>query len=150
MRIVLLDRTALAAIRFYRRHLSARKGFSCAYRCHTGCASCSTLGLRAIRRHGLWSGLALLKQRLERCGVAHRRFGQPATPRAPQGGPHALQAGFCDAACDGSDLDCLSAPCEIVGGCTDISDCSWRRKQRAASVDEAIYIPPPRPPRPDA
>lgn len=150
MRIVLLDGMALAAIRFYQRRLSPGKGFSCAYRCHTGCASCSTLGLRAIRRHGLWTGLAMLGERLERCGVAHRRFGQPATQHAPRGAWRSLQAGFCDAGCDGSDLDCLSAPCEIVGGCGDASDCSWRRKQPDAAADEAIYIPPPRAPRPDA
>ena len=48
---------ALCAITFYQRCLSPAKGFSCAYRFHTGCQSCSVLGYRAIRRFGVWRGL---------------------------------------------------------------------------------------------
>ena len=40
----------LAAIHGYKRHVSPRKGFACAYRVHLGACSCSTLGLRAISR----------------------------------------------------------------------------------------------------
>jgi len=50
---------ALLAITLYQRHLSPYKGFRCAYALHTGRASCSRLGYRAIRRHGL-RGLGLL------------------------------------------------------------------------------------------
>lgn len=64
-------RLALWAIRCYQRHLSPRKGFSCAYRVHRGGASCSAHGYRMIQRHGLALGLALLRRRLRRCGEAH-------------------------------------------------------------------------------
>ena len=44
---------ALAAITLYQRFVSPRKGFSCAYRFHTGGPSCSVLGFRAVRRYGV-------------------------------------------------------------------------------------------------
>ena len=65
-------RLALWAIRLYQRHLSPRKGFSCAYRIVTGGASCSAHGYRVIQRHGLSLGLPLLRRRLARCGDIHR------------------------------------------------------------------------------
>ena len=51
----------------YQRYLSPYKGFCCAYRVHTGRASCSSLGRRAIRAHGLFGGLVLLSERFKRC-----------------------------------------------------------------------------------
>ena len=101
---------ALTLIRFYQRHLSPLKGFRCAYRAHTGHASCSQLGYRAIRRHRILKGLALLRQRLERCGDMHRA--------ATRTGFAHYQRGHCDvvpldACVDGA--DCLNvADC---GGC---------------------------------
>lgn len=77
---------ALAAIRFYQRHLSPHKGFCCAYRQHTGAGSCSELGHRAIRRHGVFQGLGVLNRRLTLCGVAHRRFDPRVRPLAAQRG----------------------------------------------------------------
>lgn len=62
-----MRRFALEAIRIYQRHVSPRKGFSCAYRSHLGRFSCSTLGYRAIRRYGLLKGLAVLRQRTSLC-----------------------------------------------------------------------------------
>ena len=51
--------------------LSPRKGFSCAYLHHMGCASCSRLGYRAIRRRGIGLGLGLLCARFGRCRAVH-------------------------------------------------------------------------------
>ena len=65
---------ALPAIQLYKRHLSPYKGFCCAYRSHLGRFSCSTLGFRAIRMYGVIKGIAVLRQRLKRCGVVHRRY----------------------------------------------------------------------------
>lgn len=70
-----MRRFALEAIRIYQRHVSPRKGFSCAYRSHLGRFSCSTLGYRAIRRCGLLKGLAVLRQPTSLCAqtlVVHR------------------------------------------------------------------------------
>jgi putative component of membrane protein insertase Oxa1/YidC/SpoIIIJ protein YidD len=81
---------ALCAIQLYRRYVSPYKGFSCAYRVHTGCASCSTLGYRAIRRYGLRNGLGILSHRLDRCSFAH---GLSEKKRSSH---RSSQAGFCD------------------------------------------------------
>lgn len=104
----LLRRLALRSIRFYQRHLSPLKGFSCAYRVHTGRASCSGLGFRAIRRYGVWHGLGVLRERTHLCGVAYRRY-RPVVPCRP----HA-QAGFCDVpACDCGMPSCDLPGCQI-------------------------------------
>ena len=150
---------ALGAIRLYQRFISPHKGFGCAYRLHTGGASCSTLAYRAIRRHGLFTGLALLDQRLDRCGEAHRRHGQEAARRL---GP---QAGLCDLSCDAPcDLDggghglprgmsnCASAACD----CTNCASCDcgdWRRRgdtsrpRKKRDREKWVRIPPSSPHR---
>ncbi|MCP5283758.1 MAG: membrane protein insertion efficiency factor YidD [Burkholderiaceae bacterium] len=51
---------AIALIRGYKRFLSPAKGFNCAYRVYCGRASCSTFGIRAIRRFGTYRGIGLL------------------------------------------------------------------------------------------
>lgn len=125
---------ALLAITFYRRHLSPHKGFSCAYRVHTGCASCSALGLRAIRRYGVWKGIRVLLQRMERCGVAHRRY---------RWGPLG-QRGSVDCSCDLPDLHCGGcdgdgcSACDLADGCG--CDLPGRRK-RSPEQEAAVHIP---------
>ncbi len=64
----MMQRLVLWAIEVYQRHLSPRKGFSCAYRCHTGHASCSQS-----------PGLAVMplefrpRQTLQYSGLIHNR-----------------------------------------------------------------------------
>ena len=108
----MLREPALAAIGVYQRYVSPHKGFCCAYRAHTGRASCSALGARAIRRHGLLAGCVLLRRRLKRCGDVYRHH-HPSGPR-----PRAAQRGDCDISCDlpgdgcdGSDV------CDVCDGC---------------------------------
>ena len=113
----------LAAIRGYKRHLSPRKGFACAYRVHLGACSCSTLGLRAISRYGAWRGLGVLRLRLEQCHlVAEERRARPFLARA-------VQAGFvdCDVPCDGSCIDASS--------CSNCDGCGFEAFEFAACVD---------------
>ena len=107
---------ALGAIGAYKRYLSPYKGFCCAYREHTGRASCSTLGARVIRRHGVFAGLTLLRQRTRRCGSVHRQCRTDASrPRAAQRGDCDL--GGCDlGGCDLPDLACDSCNCGDCGG----------------------------------
>ena len=118
----------LAAIRGYRRHLSPRKGFACAYRVHAGCASCSSLGLRAISRYGAWRGLGVLRLRLEQCRlVAEERRARRFTLVA--------QAGFidCDVPCDASCVDGSACDaCAWTG--TGDWDCDWFGSRRSASA----------------
>lgn len=126
---------ALALIRMYQRHLSPYKGFSCAYRMHTQCASCSALGYRAIRRLGLVDGIGALRKRLRKCRAAHQRYAPPQ--RIPS-----KQAGYCDllvcdaAALYGPDLACLA--------------CDFASREGHRDRDEALremHLPPSRPPR---
>ena len=117
-----MRRLALAAIGVYQRHVSPYKGFCCAYRAHTGGASCSTLGARVIRRHGLFTGVVLLRQRLKRCGEVHRQFHLPG-PR-----PLAAQRGDCDVGCDAPGDGCDA--CDVFDGCDGCDGCDWPERKR--------------------
>ena len=121
----------LAAIRAYQRYVSPYKGFCCAYHVHTAHASCSTLGYRAVRRYGALSGLAILRKRLNRCGVAQRR----CAPTRYQ--PFPYQRGDCDLPCD---LPWDWADACNCGGCDGPEP--KRRKRRKG--EKEIYIPPQR------
>lgn len=113
---------ALAAIRFYQRHLSPHKGFSCALRVATGGASCSAYGHAVIARFGLKRGLGLLQRRLELCGHVHMRTHAAAPPHPRL----KYQQGFCDApTCDGPcDLPCHGhGHCLSADTAIDVADC---------------------------
>ncbi|MBV8379404.1 MAG: membrane protein insertion efficiency factor YidD [Paucibacter sp.] len=142
-----MRRAVLAAIRIYQRHLSPHKGFSCAYREHTGRASCSALGYRAVRRYGVIAGFALIRQRTYLCGVVHRRHRPPlARLRA--------ERGVCDVSCD---LPChggcdhsgtcdfghvLSSIFDFLGGC-DCGGCNWpSRSYKDDAAEKYVYIAP--------
>ncbi|NUZ05352.1 membrane protein insertion efficiency factor YidD [Schlegelella koreensis] len=138
----------LAAIRAYQRFVSPYKGFCCAYRQHTGRASCSTLGYRVIRRHGVVGGLTLLRQRTYRCGVSHRRFAFRSQRLHPERG-----VCDCDLPCD-SDCDLpsgrgLSKVCDFLS-CCDCGGCDWPRRERrdhrrkSMEKEKYVYIPPQR------
>jgi putative component of membrane protein insertase Oxa1/YidC/SpoIIIJ protein YidD len=99
----MMKRLALAAIGFYQRFISPYKGFSCAYRVHTGRASCSALGRRAIERFGVRKGIGVLRLRLTRCGDTHRHH-------AARNPTLRHQAGFVDCACDVPDLSGCDVP----------------------------------------
>ena len=137
----------LLAIRGYQRFLSPHKGFCCAYRAHTGRCSCSVLGYRAVRRFGTLDGLAVLRRRMYRCGVAHRRYGSTWPARRPP----IAQRGDCD--CD--------FPCDGFGGggggrgggaanfCNGCGGCDFpsgddRRKRKDSKDQRHVYVPPRR------
>lgn len=129
----------LATIRAYQRYLSPHKGFSCAYRVHTGRSSCSALGYRAIQIHGVLAGFIILRERLYLCGVSHRRF----TPSRPR--PHVKQRGDCDIGCDGYALPSgrsLGKLCDFLS-CCDAGSCDWpERKRKKQDQEKYVYIPP--------
>ncbi len=111
-----LPRTlALQAISLYQRYLSPYKGYRCAYAFHTGCASCSRLGFRAIRWRGLLDGLVLLFRRLGRCRDVFDRHRERVAPPATTRRASTIardQRGICDAlACIPCDSGC-AAPCD--------------------------------------
>jgi putative component of membrane protein insertase Oxa1/YidC/SpoIIIJ protein YidD len=108
-----MKKIALLAIRFYQRCISPIKGYRCAYAVHSGRASCSGLGYRAIRRYGLWRGLGVLDSRLEQCGIAYRRHAPSQLTR---------QAGECDGG------DCDVGDCDFAD--CDVGDCDRKRRRR--------------------
>lgn len=158
----LLRQALLWAITAYQRFVSPYKGFSCAYRCHTGRASCSHLGWRAVRRWGVRGGLAVLNQRLFMCGVAFRRYGPLQPQRRVYRGPWSAQQGLCDMACDApcdgpGDASCGGggrSPCSLgnLFSCLDCAPCdAWdrrrsqpssRRKGKGWGDEKYVYIPP--------
>jgi putative component of membrane protein insertase Oxa1/YidC/SpoIIIJ protein YidD len=131
----------LAAIRAYQRYLSPHKGFACAYRVHTGRSNCSALGYRAVRRHGVFAGLGLIRRRTLLCGVAHRRHAPPLAALQPQ-------RGVCDLGCD------LPGHCDWPGGhglgtlgdglsWCDCCSCDWPSRRRTGREQErTVYLPP--------
>ena len=136
---------ALALICGYQSYLSPYKGFRCALRAHTGCASCSALGYRAIRMKGLLKGVAILRERLLVCGIAHRRYGP--TQRKPR----LSQRGDCDFGCDDLPLDGDCGGGKGKGSlcdgarCFDWLGCDWPskdKKRRKGKDEKYIHIPP--------
>jgi len=105
---------ALAAIGFYQRHLSPRKGFSCAYRTHTTGMGCSGFGKHAISKHGLLLGLVLLHRRFAKCAWHAHSVSSARRVYRSNLGPLGRQAGF---------ADCDLGACDGPGGC-DGPDCS--------------------------
>ncbi len=123
---------ALWAIRLYQRLISPHKGFRCAYRGYTGHAGCSALGYRAIRRFGVIGGVKVLRSRLNKCGVAYRRY-RPAPTFMPAG-----QGGFLDCDCGGGPDSCDANPCDCNPCDIDWGNNKKRKKQRDR------YVPPRR------
>lgn len=145
---ILMRTFFLATIRAYQRYLSPYKGFSCAYRVHTGRSSCSALGYRAIRIHGVLAGFVILRERMFLCGVAHRRY-SVTRPKL-----YAKQGGYCDIGCDGADcgsgcdgchfphIEGLSNVCNCLSYC-DVGSCDWpERKRRRQDEEKYVHIPP--------
>ncbi|VWX59340.1 conserved hypothetical protein [Burkholderiales bacterium 8X] len=118
----------LAAIRFYQRAISPSKGFGCAHRVHRGSASCSALGLRAVRRYGVLKGMAVLRLRLGRCSEVYREAHPPRKALMRRAVPP-LQRGSCEVPCD--------LHCDAPGGrllevcdCLDCGSCGSRRREK--------------------
>lgn len=122
-----MKQLALLCIRAYQRWLSPRKGFCCAYRAHTGGASCSGFGYAAIAKHGLLLGLRLLHRRFAKCAWQAQK-GRAAAPVRRYASPQlAAQAGFCDGA------DCLAAGCDGI-------DCGAALPDLACNADAACCV----------
>ncbi|WP_413816627.1 membrane protein insertion efficiency factor YidD [Piscinibacter gummiphilus] len=136
---------ALASIRLYQKLISPYKGFCCAYRVHTGRASCSTLGYRAIRRYGVLGGITLIRSRTHLCGVAHRRhLSLPRRPLHPQQGVCDFGCDLpCDPSCDLPFGKVFSGACDFVS-CCDCGSCDWpdRKRKTAVKDEQYVYIPP--------
>jgi putative component of membrane protein insertase Oxa1/YidC/SpoIIIJ protein YidD len=128
---------ALAAIWFYQRYLSPLKGFACAFGVHTGRDSCSAYSKRVIARHGLLTGLALLKRRLSACAEVHQRH----SPQHHVSARYRAQAGHCDLPCDLPHTHCeVGDACQVLecASCntSDTSCRDWWRNWRRDRYNE--------------
>lgn len=141
----MMKKLVLLAIAFYQRYLSPYKGFRCAYRKHTGRASCSELGRRVIRRYGVLKGSLVLRQRMHLCGVVHRRW-------SPVRRPLAAQRGDCDVGCcDFSPDAACNGPCDgnwrgrfpSLWSCCDVGGCDWpsENDKRKKEGEADVHIP---------
>lgn len=111
----------LAAIRFYRAHLSHRKGYHCAWGRAAGRDTCSGVGLRAFRRAGVRRGWALMQRQFDRCTLASTASTHSGRYRRLR--PLAAQRGDCD--CGGPDLDCADGCGDHRGGRCRPPACGW-------------------------
>ncbi|MCL2636277.1 MAG: membrane protein insertion efficiency factor YidD [Betaproteobacteria bacterium] len=78
-------RIAIHAIALYQKHLSPHKGWSCAYRVHTGDNSCSQHAKCTIEQAGFLRALPLIWRRLRACGHAHIALSNQASNRKDRG-----------------------------------------------------------------
>ncbi|MBD1901345.1 membrane protein insertion efficiency factor YidD [Trichocoleus sp. DQ-A3] len=63
---------AIASIGGYQRHISPRKGFSCAHRLLYKGESCSQYAKRMIAQQGLVAAIATVRQRFRACKIANQ------------------------------------------------------------------------------
>lgn len=113
---------ALLAIRAYRRWLSPRKGFRCAWAAASGRGSCSSVGLTVFRRAGWRRGFALMRRQFDRCAIAAAQRHDGGVYKRLR--PVAAQRGDCD--CGGCDLagNCFDgAGCEVAECLSDSCPC---------------------------
>lgn len=63
---------AIASIGGYQRHISPRKGFSCAHRVLYKGESCSQYAKRMVAQQGLVAAIATVRQRFRACKIANQ------------------------------------------------------------------------------
>ncbi|MEM9585016.1 MAG: membrane protein insertion efficiency factor YidD [Pseudomonadota bacterium] len=80
----MLSKMALAAIWGYQQYISPHKGFRCAYSVQHGGTGCSGYAKFAIREHGIWRALPIIRQRLRDCKEAYQTLRANCTCRSEQ------------------------------------------------------------------
>jgi putative component of membrane protein insertase Oxa1/YidC/SpoIIIJ protein YidD len=66
----MVSQIALGAIWGYQRWISPRKGWRCAHSVLHGGTGCSGHAKHAIRNHGFWAAIPIIRQRLRDCRAA--------------------------------------------------------------------------------
>ncbi len=67
----MFSKLALGAIWGYQQYVSPHKGFRCAYAVAHGGTGCSGYAKYAIRDHGIWRAIPIIRQRLRDCKAAY-------------------------------------------------------------------------------
>lgn len=122
----MLRLAAAGAVGAYQRHISPHKGFCCAYRAHTGRASCSEFGRRVILKLGLVAFVRLMPRRFARCRAAFasiRLDRKLRAERAHRAHGRRTVLDRCD--CGDCGLSSCDAGDCTPGGCDVPCDCSF-------------------------
>lgn len=77
-----IDRIAVQGVRFYQRHLSARKGFNCPSGRLYGDTTCSAAVRDILLERGAVAGAPLIAAQLKRCQEAAKQLRLAGEPRA--------------------------------------------------------------------
>ncbi|NRF68774.1 membrane protein insertion efficiency factor YidD [Aquincola sp. S2] len=101
----MIDSAALKAIGVYQRYLSPYKGFCCAYRVHSGRASCSEYARRIVRRIGALALLQALPRQFARCRSAFAALRSRSEQQRAERRERRREAG----------RDCIENACEECG-----------------------------------
>lgn len=135
----MFNSTTIYAINFYQRYISPHKGFCCAYRMHTGRASCSEYAKKIVSRLGAFALFTAMPRQFARCRMAYNvLMANTQNTDANQQHQHRSRQNrrdYCDTcdctsdACDACDflnnkikiLECDSP----VNGCDSPCDCSF-------------------------
>ena len=109
---------AVAAIGWYQRTVSPRKGFVCAHRTYRGGLSCSEWIKRAIARRGLRIGILLARRRFALCKKTHNEKKVKKNEAAPANNSCDISYIPFDCCCVGADIgtavgsaDCAACAC---------------------------------------
>lgn len=116
----------LCLLGFYRRFLSPRKGFSCAYRVYGRGASCSAFAERALGRGYGLEAISLIRRRLIICRSVHHREMRHMSVGARwqgQGGDCDLPFFDCGEVFHVLDGDFMKGKARLLRGCIDGGDC---------------------------
>ena len=77
---------AVAAIGWYQRRISPRKGFRCAYGVAWGCGTCSSIVKAGFSSYGMLRGTRIAIEQLFRCHAAAVHLNEmPPEPKASSG-----------------------------------------------------------------
>jgi putative component of membrane protein insertase Oxa1/YidC/SpoIIIJ protein YidD len=106
--VQVISSAAVGSIGLYRRYVSPYKGFSCAHRVFNGGSSCSVFAEQAIRDHGVWAAVPMIKRHFLECRAAHTALRRLQVQEQPgedkKGSPLTKQGDCCVNVCT---LPCL-------------------------------------------
>ncbi|GIT92274.1 hypothetical protein JANAI62_27310 [Jannaschia pagri] len=111
----MLSRTALAGIHLYQRFLSPRKGYRCAHSVVHGGTGCSGYAKFAIRDHGFWQAVPLIRARFRDCAQAYETIKQQDEPQR-SGKARRRAEKTCDTACCGNEACASGLPSALCRG----------------------------------
>jgi len=110
-----------ALIRAYQRHLSARKGYRCAYGVLHGTGTCSSIGLDMMEQQGFWAFWRKMPLQFDACRAAaatlSEEYGEQREARRRRQAENKKR--------DCSDIDDCDSPCGRGDSAWCEGECEW-------------------------